>query len=81
MAKVLQSFKFLLPAFVLFVGVILWEVVVRVFEVPTLILPRPFEIVAAFGNNYQYLGGHTLTTLYEVLGGFALGASSECCRR
>ena len=70
----LQSFKFLLPASVFVAGVALWEVVVRVFEVPTIILPRPLEIIAAFGSNYQYLGGHTLTTLYEILGGFALGS-------
>ena len=74
MVKFLQSFKFLLPASVFVAGVALWEVVVRVFEVPTIILPRPLEIIAAFGSNYQYLGGHTLTTLYEILGGFALGS-------
>ena len=74
MVRFLQSFKFLLPASVFVAGVALWEVVVRVFEVPTIILPRPLEIIAAFGSNYQYLGGHTLTTLYEILGGFALGS-------
>lgn len=74
MVRFLQSFKFLLPVSVLVAGVALWEVVVRVFEVPTIILPRPLEIIAAFGSNYQYLGGHTLTTLYEILGGFALGS-------
>lgn len=55
--------------------VALWELVVRVFEVPPYLMPAPSGVVAAFGDEWRYLAGHTLVTLYEILAGFALAAA------
>jgi NitT/TauT family transport system permease protein len=58
--------------------VISWEVAVRAFDVPTIILPPPSAVVQAFWVSLKSgeLVWHTLVTLFEILSGFALGAAS-----
>ena len=55
-----------------------WEVVVRAFDVPSIILPPPSAVVEAFWASLRSgeLAWHTLVTLFEILAGFALGAAS-----
>ena len=65
-----------LITFVVFVTV--WEVAVRAFDVPTIILPPPSAVAEAFWASLKSgeLVSHTLVTLFEILAGFALGAAS-----
>ena len=53
-----------------------WEALVRLFDVPKIVLPSPTDIALAFWNGL--LSGdfiwHFAVTMYEILAGFALGA-------
>jgi ABC-type nitrate/sulfonate/bicarbonate transport system permease component len=62
----------LLPAAVMIGIVIVWELVYRVFKVPTFVVPAPFGIIAETWEWRWRLLGHTWVTLYETLAGFAL---------
>src|SRR5271166_6760652 len=52
--------------------VILWEMLVRQFQVPAWLLPSPSAIGQAMVEWRAELIGHSLVTLYETLAGFAL---------
>jgi NitT/TauT family transport system permease protein len=67
-----------LPAIVVFVGTIaLWEVVVRNVEIRGFPLPPPSDILAALQENWAAgrwpLSKSVAATLYEALGGLAIG--------
>ncbi|MGE7225458.1 ABC transporter permease [Paenibacillus sp. PDC88] len=49
--------------------IVLWELVVRVFDVPLYLLPAPTAVIAAIDGT---LWSHTLVTLLESLVGFIL---------
>ena len=51
------------------------EVLLRVFNVPHYIMPKPSQIVMALFTEWPFLWPHLLTTLYELLVGFAIGGS------
>jgi NitT/TauT family transport system permease protein len=51
------------------------EVLLRVFQVPQYILPTPSLIVQALFSEWHFIWPHLLTTLYELLVGFAIGGS------
>lgn len=52
--------------------VLLWELLTDYFGIPTWLLPAPSTIAVAFVEWRWEIWGHTLTTLYETLVGFAL---------
>jgi NitT/TauT family transport system permease protein len=49
------------------------ELLLIAFHVPQYILPRPSQIVAALFTEWPFLWPHLLTTLYELIFGFAVG--------
>ena len=51
------------------------EVLLRVFDVPQYILPKPSQIVWALYTEWPFLWPHLLTTLYELFAGFAIGGA------
>jgi NitT/TauT family transport system permease protein len=51
------------------------ELLLRVFDVPQYILPRPTQIAMALVSEWRFIWPHLLTTLAELLIGFAIGAS------
>jgi NitT/TauT family transport system permease protein len=51
------------------------EFLLRYFEVPQYILPKPSQIVTALFTEWPNLWPHLITTLYEMLFGFAIGGS------
>jgi NitT/TauT family transport system permease protein len=51
------------------------ELLLRLFNVPQYILPKPSQIVTALFTEWPFLWPHLLTTLYELLVGFAIGAA------
>jgi NitT/TauT family transport system permease protein len=53
--------------------VAVWEIVVRVFEVRSFVLPAPSAILATLGNPSHAWLSNTLVTATEVFGGYALG--------
>lgn len=60
------------PILTFTVLVVLWESCVAYFDIPVWLLPSPSTIGMAFVDWGGELWGHSLTTLYETLVGFAL---------
>jgi NitT/TauT family transport system permease protein len=66
-----------LPAAVLFVGVLGgWELVVRAFSVKQFLLPAPSAIAGALLEHRDELAAAAGSTLYEAVGGFAIGGTA-----
>jgi NitT/TauT family transport system permease protein len=51
------------------------EFLLKWFAVPQYVLPTPSQIVTALFTEWKFIWPHLLTTLYELLVGFAIGAS------
>jgi NitT/TauT family transport system permease protein len=51
------------------------ELLLKWFDVPQYVLPTPSQIVTALFTEWKFIWPHLLTTLYELLVGFAVGAS------
>jgi len=49
-----------------------WEILVRVFEVPTYVLPAPSEILEQVYLERVMIFGHLGVTLYEIIAGYVL---------
>ena len=49
-----------------------WQFASEVLKVPTYLIPKPMEVLAAFGQHWQMLLKETMGTLREILGGFAI---------
>lgn len=67
--------KYVLPGGTLIGLILLWEATVRVFNIPSFIIPAPSGIATVTWGQLNGLGGHTLVTLYETLGGFGLSVA------
>lgn len=52
---------------------LLWEGAVRLFAIPTLVLPPPSAIALNIHANFSKLLGHAWVTSYEIMVGFAVG--------
>ena len=64
-----------LPAALLFLsGLVLWELIVRVFHIKRFLLPRPTEIIGVFGREFGTVTAAGWFTMREAMGGFVLGA-------
>ncbi len=63
-----------LPAAAVFVGtIVLWELSVSALRLQRFILPPPTAIVAALASEADLLRRSALTTLFEAVGGLAIG--------
>lgn len=60
------------PALFFIALLALWEIVVKVVQVPAFILPPPRDLYAAFTAKFFILGRHALITFIEAVGGFTL---------
>ena len=66
-----------LPAAALFIGVLAgWELVVRAFSVKQFLLPAPSAIASALLEHRDELAAAATSTLYEAVGGFAIGGTA-----
>ena len=57
------------------VGLILWELIVIVFNIQGFLLPRPTVIAATFVNEFPVIISDGLFTLREAVGGFVIGST------
>lgn len=64
--------EYLLPIATLVALLLLWELGVRVFRIPTFVLPAPSAIALEAWAARARLPAHTWTTLWESLAGFGL---------
>ena len=67
-----ETFVIILVAVIIIGGT---EVILRVLNVPHYILPKPSQIITALFTEWPFLWPHVVTTLYELLFGFAVGGS------
>ncbi len=58
--------------FATIVFLILWEIGIRLLDIPTYLLPRPSEIVIQFVRNLRLIWRYTLVTATETFAGFFL---------
>lgn len=54
--------------------VAIWQAVVSLFALPHYMLPSPGRVLAVFTGSADYLAGHAVTTLFEILAGFFAGS-------
>lgn len=59
-----------------FVVGLVWEALTRLLDVKSFILPKPTEILAAFGETWDVVWGAGWNTLYESVGGLIAGAGA-----
>lgn len=64
--------KRLLPLAGIFIFLAIWEVAVRILELPSYLLPTPTEIVQTMIERYDDLLAHSWVTAYEMLLGYFL---------
>ena len=62
----------LVPLLLLVLGLIAWEVIVRLRDTPTWFIPKPTEVAQELIESRRLLWRHTWTTLQEMLLGLAL---------
>ncbi|MEM6285125.1 MAG: hypothetical protein AAF787_23235, partial [Chloroflexota bacterium] len=84
--NILSRVAYYLPTLLVAIGVLLlWEVLVRLFNVQQFILPRPTDILAEFSSEVQLfltpgessiLFESTGATLWSAVGGFVLGCGA-----
>ncbi|MCH7913433.1 MAG: ABC transporter permease [Deltaproteobacteria bacterium] len=55
------------------VAIVLWEISVRLFDVPEYLVPTPTAVLAKMVEKAGLLAGHAYTTLYETIVGFLIG--------
>ncbi|MEW8285200.1 MAG: ABC transporter permease [Candidatus Thiodiazotropha endolucinida] len=65
--------KIALPAVAFVAFLIVWELLIVIFKVDSLILPSPEAVLDAFFKNWEILGKHAFITLSESLAGFMIG--------
>ena len=59
---------------ILAVVVAIWQFAVSAFALPHFMLPSPGRVFGSFSANADYLAGHAMTTLFEIIAGLFVGA-------
>jgi NitT/TauT family transport system permease protein len=67
--------RLLLPIAVLGLGVLAWDLVVRLREIPPYVLPGPGLVFATLVSDWELLSGSLLVTLSTTLQGFVLAVA------
>jgi NitT/TauT family transport system permease protein len=70
----LRLVRILLPIVVLAAGVAVWELVVRLNDIPPYVLPGPIAVLATLISDWPVLAQSLLTTLLTTLEGFVAAA-------
>src|SRR2546430_2318094 len=73
--RVDRVLRVLLPIAVLALGVVVWELVVRVGDIPPYVLPSPRLVFSTLISDWAVLGASLLVTLTTTLEGFLLAAA------
>jgi len=65
--------RLLLPLAVIAVLVVVWDALIRVFDIPAYVIPAPASVGQALVKERARLVDNAIPTIMESLGGFALG--------
>ena len=66
-----RAMRFVLPVIVFAAGLVAWELLVRVRDIPPYVLPAPSVIVLTLIKDWAVLSQSLATTLLTTLEGFA----------
>jgi NitT/TauT family transport system permease protein len=69
-----RALRVLLPIVVLALGVVLWELVVRLGQIPPYVLPSPWLVFSTLVSDWAMLSAALVVTLTTTLEGFLLAA-------
>ncbi len=69
-----RALRVLLPVAVLALGVVLWELVVRLGGIPPYVLPSPWRVFSTLLSDWAMLSAALLVTLTTTIEGFLLAA-------
>jgi NitT/TauT family transport system permease protein len=72
--RAFRIWRILLPVLVAVCGTVLWEAVVRSYEIPPYVLPAPSAVFATLFADWDVLSQSLLTTLMTTLEGFVAAA-------
>ncbi|GAA2045040.1 ABC transporter permease [Yaniella flava] len=70
----LTRYPWIAPVSALLLAVVVWEILVRILEVPEFLLPAPSAVLASLWENSGLLAEHAVITLSSTLVGFILSA-------
>jgi len=73
--RVDRGLRVLLPVAVLALGVVVWELLVRIGNIPPYVLPGPRLVFSTLISDWAVLGASLLVTLTTTLEGFLLAAA------
>src|SRR5258706_4415178 len=73
-SRALRLVRILLPVAVLAAGIALWELVVRLNNIPPYVLPAPFAVFRTLITDWPVLSQSLATTLVTTLEGFVAAA-------
>src|SRR5258706_8421176 len=73
-SRALRLVRILLPVAVLAAGIALWELVVRLNNIPPYVLPAPFAVFRTLVADWPVLSQSLVTTLVTTLEGFVAAA-------
>src|SRR5258705_3001819 len=73
-SRALRLVRILLPIVVLAAGIALWELVVRLNNIPPYVLPAPFAVFRTLITDWPVLSQSLVTTLVTTLEGFVAAA-------
>ena len=62
----------LYPTATILIIVLLWQVIVEIYNVPKYVLPSPLAIIKTLINDFELIWSHTKITIYESFIGFSL---------
>jgi len=62
------------PLLLVMTLVVLWQVLVRLFEVPAFLLPAPTDIVRLMIDEWPLIQMHTLSTIWSITSGYVAAA-------
>ncbi len=65
--------RLLVPLLVIVVAVLLWDASLRIFKIPAFVIPTPASVGQALIRERARLVENAIPTIFESLGGFALG--------
>ena len=73
--RVDRALRVLLPVALLALGVVVWELLVRIGNIPPYVLPGPHLVFSTLISDWAVLGASLLVTLTTTLEGFLLAAA------
>jgi NitT/TauT family transport system permease protein len=69
-----RAVRFVLPVVVFAAGLLAWELLVRIKEIPPYVLPAPSAVILTLVKDWAVLSGSLATTLLTTLEGFVAAA-------